>query len=315
MHIGFPYHEIYDSLCVLPTQLTLSDHLGGFQQDYTNDIFKVLSSHDCEYRVTWHQVVNDKIRDRYSSLQLGFSPELQDRLNLSHFHDYRQHPEVVFKNFVCSFNGSSHVSRKLLTSILHRFGWYSPVYVSKNFQYNVDILDGHLLDYVEEEKHRVYRKFFIGDASDDFFSTVNSFGHVRFDHADNIYKLQSKLTSSFVNIVSETLATSYYPFVTEKFLFGVVTRSLFLAYAQPEWHDHLERYYGFRKYNKIFDYRFDSIRDPVERLVELMSMIAKFSVLSSDDWRDLYEMESDTIEYNYDHYFSRNYIKQLAKYE
>jgi len=43
-------------------------------------------------------------------------------------------------------------------------------------------------------------------------------------------------------------------------------------------------------------------------------MISKFKSLSSDDWRDLYLIELDTIEYNYDHYFSGNYLKFLEKY-
>ena len=111
------------------------------------------------------------------------------------------------------------------------------------------------------------------------------------------------------------MATSYVPFVTEKFLYSVITRGLFLAYAQPGWHDHVEKYYGFKRYTKLFDYHFDSIQNPVERLVELMTMISKFSVLSSDDWKDLYLLEQDSIEYNYNHYFSGNYLNCLKQYE
>jgi hypothetical protein len=43
-------------------------------------------------------------------------------------------------------------------------------------------------------------------------------------------------------------------------------------------------------------------------------MISKFSVLSKDDWQDLYEIEKDAVEYNYDHYFGGDYLKCLAKY-
>jgi hypothetical protein len=111
------------------------------------------------------------------------------------------------------------------------------------------------------------------------------------------------------------MATSYYPFVTEKFLYSIVTRGLFLSYAQPGWHDHIEKYYGFKKYTKLFDYRFDTIQNPVERLVELMTMISKFSVLSTDDWYDLYLLQLEEIEYNYDHYFSGDYLKCLKQYE
>jgi hypothetical protein len=95
----------------------------------------------------------------------------------------------------------------------------------------------------------------------------------------------------------------------------VVTRGLFLAYAQPGWHDQVEKHYGFKRYTKLFDYHFDSIQNPVERLVELMTMISKFSVLSKSDWHDLHLIEQDTIEYNHYHYSSGNYLKMLEKNE
>jgi hypothetical protein len=212
--------------------------------------------------------------------------------------------------FICSFNGTAHVSRKLLTASLHRWGWFNNETTSKNFKFDLDTLDGHLHDYVGHNT-RYYRKFFLNPASHDFFHYTNSFGHVQYDHAQNIYNLEKRITRSFVHVVSETMATSYYPFVTEKFLYSVITRGLFLAYAQPGWHAHLEKYFGFRKFERIFSYEFDSIQNPVERLVSLMSMLSKFSILDSDDWRDLYEMEIDTIEHNYDHYFSGSWIKQL----
>ena len=107
------------------------------------------------------------------------------------------------------------------------------------------------------------------------------------------------------------MATSYYPFVTEKFLYSIVTRGLFLSYAPPGWHGHIEKYYGFKKYTKLFDYRFDTIQNPIERLIELISMISKFSTLSIHDWNDLYLMEQDAIEYNYNHYFSGDYLKHI----
>jgi len=43
-------------------------------------------------------------------------------------------------------------------------------------------------------------------------------------------------------------------------------------------------------------------------------MISKFAHLSVDDWVDLYQMEMDAIEYNYDHYFSKRYIECLNNY-
>jgi hypothetical protein len=110
------------------------------------------------------------------------------------------------------------------------------------------------------------------------------------------------------------MATSSVPFVTEKFLYSVVTRGLFLSYAQPGWHEHLEKYYGFKRYTNLFDYEFDLVRNPMKRLVKLMEMISKFNFLTPDEWKDLYQIEQETIEYNYHHYFSQDYLKCLAKY-
>ena len=191
---------------------------------------------------------------------------------------------------------------------------FNPMYCSKNYAYSLDKLDGHITDYVGIDD-RYYRKFFISEDSENFFQTLYSFGYVRFDHAKNIYNLENKLTESFVHIVSECMATSYYPFVTEKFLYSVVTRGLFLAYAQPGWHAHIKKYYGFKLYTKLFDYRFDTIKNPVERLVELITMVSKFSKLSNDELYDLYLMEQDTIDYNYDHYFSGRYLEKLKQYD
>ena len=105
------------------------------------------------------------------------------------------------------------------------------------------------------------------------------------------------------------MATSYCPRITEKFLYSVVTRGLFLTYGQPYWHSLLTTTIGFKPYNKIFNYDFDCILNPVERLVALISMILKFNVLSKQDLHDLYLLETDTIEFNYNHFFSRDYLK------
>lgn len=288
------------------------DHADGFGSDLKCAKFdSILTVNSrgivCEY------VVDDTVLQQYPGLEFKINLDVRKKI-LNTLVDYKCHPYLNFKNFICSFNGSPHVSRKLLVSALNKFNWFDREYSSKNFSYSTDILDGHIVDYVAERVN-YYRKFFIGDKSEDFFQTINSFGHVRFDHRNNIYALEHKLTESFLHVVSETMATSYYPFVTEKFLYSVVTRGLFLAYAQPGWHTHLEKYYGFKPYIKLFDYKFDTILNPVERLVELMSMIAKFSILSTDDWRDLYEMEKDTIEYNYEQYFSGNYLTYLKKHK
>lgn len=302
----------------LPDKFKITDHLGGWDSNLCNYHLQLLDqialSQGRMFDITYHQIISQDARDQYKNLKINFSPVFQQTMNFNHFTRYTQHPAIDYKNFICSFNGSIHVSRKLLVSILNRFGYFESKYCSKNFSYSANILDGHIMDYVGD-RNSFYRKFFISDKSEDFFQTKYSFGHVQFDHGNNIYTLEDKLTESFLHIVSETMATSYVPFVTEKFLYSIVTRGLFLAYAQPGWHDYIDKYYGFKKYDKLFDYRFDTIQNPVERLVELMSMLSKFNMLTPHEWHDLYLIELDTIEYNYDHYFSKKYLENLQQYE
>jgi hypothetical protein len=312
--ISYPYTE-FDNIDKIESEFALIDHICGFDINYKNIYFDKLQQHsknaNSAYIIKYHQILSDNIKNNYSNLKLLFDAESHHRINLKHFVNYKIHPQINYKNFICSFNGTPHTSRKLLVSILEKFGYFNIGYCSKNFTFTTDTLNGHITDYVND---RFYSKFFISNDSETFFNSINSFGHVQYDHKQNIYNLESKLTESFLHIVSETMATSYVPFVTEKFLYSIVTRGLFLAYAQPGWHNHLEKYYGFKKYNKLFDYRFDAIQNPIERLVELMTMVSKFSRLTIADWNDLYLIEQDTIEYNYNHYFSGKYLEYLRQH-
>ena len=292
--------------------VTLFDHIGGFDINYYNELLYHLNNRPEKVIARSEYIFDDIIKDKYSNIKFIFDLNTHNNL-IGSLLEYNIHPEINFKNFVCSFNGSDHVSRQLLTAILNNQGIFNPDFSSKNFPYSNDWVIGQLeyLDLTDGEI-KLYECFFKN--SDDFNNKIYSFGHVRYDHKNNIYNLENKLTGSFLHLVSETIATSYYPFFGEKFLYSVVTRGLFVSYANPCWHQHLERYYGFKKYDKIFNYDFDLIRNPVKRLVRLVEIISKFKALSVDDWRDLYLMEEETIEYNYDHYFSGNYLKSLGKY-
>lgn len=308
----WPYTNIF-SLKSLPETLIVRDHLGGFDKNNYNPVLTALDElaqkSNVVFPVHCQYIFNDDITKVYKNLSLRFAADVHSKL-LSRLSGYNRHPAIDYKNFICSFNGSTHVSRQLLVSILQQFRYFNPEYCSKNFSYTPDTIDGYISDYVSTQE-RFYRKFFIAEHSQEFFQKIYSFGHVRFNDATNIYNLENKLTQSFIHLVSETMATSYYPLVSEKFLYSVVTRGLFLSYAHPGWHNHLEKYYGFKNYTKLFDYRFDTVQNPVERLVELMCMVSKFSTLSTYDWHDLNLIEQDTINFNYDHYFSGDCFKFL----
>ena len=301
------------NLKFVDNKLQIADFLGGFDENLQSDILAEVVKLAKEKNISTIEsgyVFPQKFNDKHG-VKFCYNEYLITGNGWEGMVTYNQHPEQDFKNFICSFNGSPHVSRRLLASALNKFGYFNKDYCSKNFKHDGSKVDGHISDNVENTSF--YNKFF--DLTDEFNQQIYSFGHVRFDHANNVCTLENKLTESFLHIVSETMATNYYPWVTEKFLYSIVTRGLFLAYAPPGWHAHIEKAYGFRLYTKLFDYSFDSITNPVKRLVELMTMISKFSKLTPAEWHDLYQLEADTINYNYNHYFSRDYLKCIKEYE
>lgn len=307
------YHAPYDAVISqyeFEKDIFIGDHLGGFDANFDNSILDHIHNFTKDkITISVNYKFDNKIVEKYPKLNFKY---VTWGKNYDCLMQYKIHPDIRFSNFCCSFNGTPHVSRQLLTSVLQKNGWFDPEYCSKNFLTETEAVQGHMQKFnLSETDLRMYRKFFAVDEA--FSKTKFSFGHdrFRFDHANNIFNLEKKLTSSFIHVVSESLATSYYPFVTEKFLYSVVTRGLYLAYAQPYWHDYLEHYYGFKPYDDIFDYNFDKEKNPIKRLIYLTTMISKFSHLSIDDWHDLYQMQTDTIEYNYHHYHSGNWLQAL----
>lgn len=300
--------------------LLLEDHIGGFDADLKNVLLEKANTQAREQNQIGQVVLDFPVDDRIKSLypNLEISHQHCD-LIWSPFESYRIHPEVSFSNFICSFNRSGHVSRQLLLSALGRRGWFDSGYSSKNFVFDIESVQGHIKELVGD-RDRLYNRLFTTESDKDFYSNIfeigdiESVGGATHGHKGNMLQLETQLTQSFVHVVAETLGTSYYPFITEKFLYSVVTRGLFVAYAQPQWHHYLEKFYGFVSYRRIFDFEFDKILCPVARLDSLMCMLSKFENLSTHDWHDLYLLESDSIEYNYDHYFSRNYLKCLANF-
>lgn len=303
------YKDIY-KITSFPDKIFIGDVMGGFDANLRNSLLDHVGQQASNpITVKTYYITTDAVKQNYPNLKFVLDQDQTTRVfqSLQHYHT---HPVQSFKNFLCSFNGSPHVSRKLLVSAIKKFGWFDKQYSTKNFSFDPDTLDGHLQDLTE--RFSFYSKFFSFDPT--FLDTIYTKNYQRYNHVHNINTLETQLTQSFIHLVSESMATSYHPYLSEKPFYSIVTRGLFLSYAQPGYHAHFEKYFGFKKYTKLFDYRFDTILNPIERLIELLSMISKFSMLTTDDWHDLYNIEHDTIEYNYDHYHSGNYMANLAQW-
>jgi len=286
--------------------LALGDHIDGFDQWMSNPALDRLERIRFDRPIYLNYKDDGRIKQRYSSLDIRNGHCFWIYV----LENYRIHPEINFKNFLCSFNGSPSVGRILLCNALHKWQWFNPETCTKNWILDRTNAENHI-QYLGQDRSQYLGNFLVDKTDHEFYNTRYTINYAQFNHSGNIKSLENILTSSFVNLIGETQATSYYPFHTEKFLYSVATRGLFLVYGQPDWYKLWCDLFGFRLYDKIFDYSFDTIQNPLERLLSLMSMLSRFSHCTTDEWLDLYQMEMETIEYNYDHYFSGNFRRQF----
>jgi transposase-like protein len=300
-----------------PDTIQLRDHLGGFDYKYTNQEFEKLNAiaYDSHrvINVFYHQLLNQSVKDRYKNLKFYFDLDEQEKFHFKELRSFNGNCNKNFKNFLSCFIGSKSVSRQFLSSILYKTKLWNENTCTKNFKFDNDTLDGNVMSYVNGDEEKLLNKFFLDQTNYIGKKIINvSYSHC--ENLSNLYHLQDKINSSFLNLVSESMGVSYVPYITEKFLNAVVTKTLFITHGQPLWHWEISECYGFKIYDKIFDYRFDMIQNPVRRTVSLVEMILKFKDLTPHDWHDLYLLEKDTIEYNYDHYLSKSYLKNLVKF-
>lgn len=304
---------------LVDNEYRILDHLNGFDMHLSNRLLSDLDrwSQDNKTIVHTEYILDDSIRDRYPNLSLRFDLET---FGESHFSPtmlkYTQHPELNFKNFLCTFNVKPHVSRQLLVSMLDRFDLFDRSISTKHFSFEIQRLNDHIR-YLSGSEDRLYNKFFsrsvefaTSEIKPDVYKGRPNLAPI----PEDMDFLVPRISTCFLHLVSETVAETYIPFVTEKFLFSVISRGLFVSWAQPGWHKLLSQKLGFRLYDRIFDYDFDSVQNPIKRLLTLTMMINKFRHLDSRDWHDLWLIEKDNIEYNYEHYFSGDYLKKVEKY-
>ena len=293
--------------------LMVIDHLNGFDMQFDCQVLTEIHDQTTHTRPLHSEyIVRSNIKKRYPKLNFTFDINSWFYENgIKNIQTFDDSYKKDFLNFACTFNNNPHVSRKLLTCAMHHYGMFNTNFSSKTFTIQPYEVIGALYDFVGT-KTDLYKKFFVRDTETDFYGTRYQIGGlVSADHGRNQQHLRPLIDRSFVHIVSETMATSYYPFVTEKFLYSVAQKGLFLTWGQPEWHRYVSYYYGFKKFSKLFSYRFDEIRNPVERLISLLDMVLKFKNMPKEEWNELYTMERETIEFNYDHFKSGRYLAHL----
>ena len=106
----YPYTEILNwQDQSLPNMISLQDHLGGYTQDMYNVVLDRLNTlagqQGKKQLVRYHSILEQTVTSRYPNLDIVFDHKFQDNANLKALREYNIHPELDFKNFVCSFNG------------------------------------------------------------------------------------------------------------------------------------------------------------------------------------------------------------------
>lgn len=290
----------------------LHDHLLGFDSDLHSTVLDhVQSCTHAPMTVQWQNYATPELQSRYPLLKFGYHTGYLEQ-NWNHwFAPYLDRVPSDLQGFMCSFNRQPHVSRQLLVTHLWRRGLWDARFISKHFKVDAQRID-HEVTHVMGGSDRLYLKLFADAGDGDFLDLINGFRPLAaMNHRSNAQYLLPKVTGTWVHLVSETLATSYYPFVTEKFLYSVASRGLFLAWAQPGWHQHLRDYFGFQLYDRIFDYGFDAIVNPVVRLTHLVDGLQRLHRLSVADLDDLREWEKDRRDFNHHHFASGAWLRHL----
>lgn len=308
-----PYGELL-ALSEMPLRIDIQDHLMGFDQELRSPVLDHIHQHCAPGTVvSWQYFLDQPIQQNYPRLRFEFDPQYLRELWPRWFGQVTHRDQAQWQHRMCCFNHSPHVSRQLLVTALQAWQWFDPMVMSKHFEISRRRMDGHITHICDTDAE-LYHRLLLSNWSEDFAKQMYRIRPtIIYDHDRNFPHLEPVLRKSWLHLVSETKGTSYYPFITEKFLYSIVTCGLFVAYAQPGWHRHIADFFGFRGFTRIFDYGFDSIANPIHRLVRLLEMLSRFQHLSWHDLHDLYQLEQDAVQHNWDHWISGDWLRHLQE--
>lgn len=283
-------NDIWVRRQLAPGHVQYFDHIGGFDQHYTNAVLDAQSPGTTVYL---EYILPPQVKQQYTDINFVFDAELM----IANNHLARIVPNTIPQQstdrtkFLCCFNGKYHISRQRLLSELIRRNWFDPATCTKGFK-----LASNNVDPAAYQNQILLKDY----------SSL--------DIVNNLAVLSPIIQQCFVQLVSETVGQSYVPFVTEKSLFPCLNQTLWVAYAQPGYQQWVEDHMGLKRFS-VFDYEFDSIKNHNKRLRVLLKMLSKFEHITPDQWRDIYTQEQVVIKHNFDHVNSLEFLNTLRKFD
>lgn len=297
-----PHVEIdYEAIEIAPGEFITWDHLHGFTNNYrsiTLDRFNKGVVHT-EY------ILPDVVKQRYPALDLRFDATMM--IHNNHFDAFpfyvQEPPTKTWTNFVSTFNKTRTTTKQNLLLLCYANGWFDPTYVSKCFAISHDQAQS-FFDAVNRP---------LPQDLDKFCKLINQFeltgyGNIKAD----LELLVPKIHQSYLHLVTETIGDSAVPFPTEKFLFPVCAKTLWIAYAPVGYHAFIEKHIGFRKH-KVIDYHFDDEADAQKRLLKIEQVIKDLASKSAAELEYIYAVNQDVLEYNFQLVKSGKFIENLKK--
>lgn len=283
--------------------VVLYDHLGGFDDQLQNPLLNRCSK-DFTYYTEY--ILPDIVLLKYN-LDIKFWAYLA----LTGNHVYQLHEmlpwnnlQKSFDNFLCVFARSNQLGRSLLLLDLQTRGWLTPNNFSKHFV---------ISRYFTLRNQAVTRLGISQQIPDDFWRLLHQIDFdSSSDHVHNYQALAPVMARNFVQIVSETFAYSPVPFWTEKFLYPIIAKTLWVAHAAPGYHHYLKKYFGIKFYS-CFDYSFDTIPDHTARQKAMLDMLAPFAAMTAVQWQQIYDQQQDIISYNYNLFRSGQLTKNFVQ--
>lgn len=109
------------------------------------------------------------------------------------------------------------------------------------------------------------------------------------------YTPPNEYYKSFMQVVTETDIHTH--FITEKTVIPLILQKPFLALATPDFHGTLTKY-GFKLYEEIFDYKFDSEKSLEKRIEGIVKNLKTITSWSFTECKKSYDKILDKLIYN-----------------
>ena len=134
----------------------------------------------------------------------------------------------------------------------------------------------------------------------------------------NIHQVDKSIYCDFyrnfaIDIVTETVYNYPYTQITEKTIRPIVHKRMFIIVGSPGMLS-LLHHKGFKTFSPFINEEYDSIKDPHERMIAIVTELSRISKFSIDDMRKTMLQYKETLQHNYDHYhwLCNNEIDQVV---